>query len=183
LEQALRVDPTLILALQCRSEIELGLGRFDAALASARRMQSVSLTYGPGYYAEGSALYARALSRGPDRSASDEVRGDLESAQRALKAAALRASTLEDRFNAAFARGEIEMTLGVPRRAIGHYEEALEARPVPDEAGWFWRAQERRLKAYSAAGETDAARSLARDLRSRYASDARALAATQSVLP
>jgi 4-amino-4-deoxy-L-arabinose transferase-like glycosyltransferase len=120
-------------------------GRYAEAQAAARACVAALPDYGRGHYALGRALFEGWRVERGDATPLEGDRPRLAEARAAfLRALALPAEA-EDRFNAAFALGEIERLLGSGHAALEAWRTALAARAEPDAAGWYWRCAERYL--------------------------------------
>jgi tetratricopeptide (TPR) repeat protein len=163
-EDALRLAPQTIGALQGRVDALLALDRRAEAASAAREYVRAAPLLSAAHYTLGRSL----LLLG-DASARDEARA-------ALRRAAELATNPDERFNAHLVAGELERGAGRAREAIAEYDAALAARGEPDADGWFWTCQTARLQAIASDAGRDRARQEARVLAARFAADPRAAA-------
>ncbi|MCY2961729.1 MAG: glycosyltransferase family 39 protein [Planctomycetota bacterium] len=168
-EDALRLAPGTVGALQGRVEALWALGRAADAAVAAREFARAAPLLWTAHYTLGRAL----LVLGP---------GGYAEGRAALQRAVERAAGPDEAFNAHLVAAELERAAGRPREAIAHYDAALAARGEPDAEGWFWKCQTARLETITADGRREEARREARELARRFAADPRAAASLRTFL-
>ncbi|MBK7641932.1 MAG: glycosyltransferase family 39 protein [Planctomycetes bacterium] len=113
--------------------------RFESALEVAERAVAALPLHPTGHYDLGRALFEGLRVARAGAAPAAEDRPQLERARDEFERALALPSRGQERFNAAFALGEVQRLLGDPAAALTAWRTALTALGKPDEQGWYWR--------------------------------------------